>query len=103
MIYGEPTIKVDDDQTDRIGIRTLVLSRMWQPSRWPLTIEELDGEMPGVPEVPGGMLFVGRQTRRQGGAVRTHWSFEGIDGDGKSVTFRTRGNSLDFQFDPGFS
>ncbi|MEI9897154.1 MAG: hypothetical protein WDN28_25650 [Chthoniobacter sp.] len=31
------------------------------------------------------------------------WTFEGIGGDGKSVTFKDRSNSPDFSFEPGFS
>lgn len=103
MIYGKPAITIEDDQTDRIGIRTLILSQMWQPSRWPLSIAELDDEGPGVPEVPGGVIFIGKQTRRQAGALRTFWTFEGINGDGKGVSFKTRANSPDFGFDPGFA
>lgn len=103
MIYGTPTIHRDDDQTDRIGIRTLVLSQLWQPSRWPLSQEELDAESPAPPEVSAGVVFIGQQTRRQGGALRTVWSFEGINGNGKSVTFKQRHNSIDYRFDPGFS
>lgn len=103
MIYGTPQIHIDDDHTDRIGIRTLVLSQIWQPSRWPLSLAELDGEKPDIPAVPGGVLFIGEQTRRMGGVLRTTWTFEGINGDGKSVTFKDRSNSLDYHFQPGFS
>jgi hypothetical protein len=103
MIYGTPPINVEDDTTDRIGIRKLVLSQTWQASRWPMTIEELDEEEPEVPGVPGGMALVGHQTRRAGGGLKTFWTFEGINGDGKSVTFKTRGNSPDYSFEPGFA
>jgi len=103
MIYGDPPFHVDDDQTDKIGIRTLVMSKLWQPSRWPLSMLELANETPEPPEMAAGLLLVGRQTRKQGGALRTQWTFEGVDGDGKSVTFRTRANTIDFGFDPGFA
>jgi hypothetical protein len=103
MIYGDPQIHIDDDHTDRIGLRTLVLSQLWQASRWPLSLAELDGEKPGLPEVPGGVMFIGEQTRRIHGALRTTWTFEGINGDGKSVTFKDRTNSPDYSFEPGFS
>jgi hypothetical protein len=103
MIYGDPQVHIDDDHTDRIGIRTLVLSQLWQPSRWPLTLPELDDEKPDVPEVPGGVMFIGEQTRRVAGALRTTWTFEGINGDGKSVTFKDRANSPDYSFEPGFA
>lgn len=103
MIIGTPAITIEDDHTDRVGLRTLLLSQMWQPSRWPMSVGELDAERPPTPDVPGGVVFIGRQTRRQGGALRTLWSFEGIEGDGQSVTFKTRGKSLDWGFEPGFS
>ncbi|HSI10717.1 MAG TPA: hypothetical protein VK961_01675 [Chthoniobacter sp.] len=103
MIYGNPQIHIDDDHTDRIGIRTLVLSQIWQPSRWPLSLAELDEEKPDVPAVPGGVMFIGEQTRRTSGVLRTTWTFEGINGDGKSVTFKDRSNSVDYSFEPGFS
>jgi len=103
MIYGNPQIHIEDDHTDRIGLRTLVLSQVWQPSRWPLSLAELDGEKPDIPPVPGGVAFIGEQTRRIRGALRTSWTFEGINGNGKSVTFKGRSNSPDFSFEPGFS
>jgi hypothetical protein len=103
MIYGNPEIKIEDDTTDRVGLRTLILSQMWEPSRWPLSLEELDAEKPDVPDVPGGVGFIGEQTRRFGGAQRTFWTFEGINGDGKDVTFKGRTNSPDYSFQPGFA
>jgi hypothetical protein len=103
MIYGDPQLHIDDDHTDRIGIRTLVLSQLWQPTTWPLSLADLDGQKPDVPEVPGGVMFIGEQTRRAPGALRTAWTFEGINGDGKSVTFKDRSNSPDYSFEPGFS
>jgi hypothetical protein len=103
MIYGNPQYRIDDDTTDRIGIRTLVMSKLWQPSRWPLTIAELDAEKPEIPGVDGGVVFIGEQTRPLRGALRTFWTFEGVNGDGKSVTFKGRTNSPDYSFDPGFS
>ena len=69
MIYGTPGIHIEDDVTDRIGIRTLVLAQMWQASTWPLSMAELDAETPAAPEVPGGLLLMGRQTRRFGGGL----------------------------------
>ncbi len=103
MIYGIPPIRIEDDSTDLIGIRTLVLSQLWQPSRWPLTDAEYDAEKPGIPAVEGGMILIGNQTRPINGALRTSWTFEGISGDGKSVTFKDRANTIDYGFDPGFA
>ena len=103
MIYGKPRIKTVNDTTDLIGIRTLVLSQMWQPSRGDLTQDQLDKEQPSVPSVSGGVLLVGEQTRLSGGAMQTFWTFQGIKGDGKSVTFKDRSNSPDYSFEPGFA
>ena len=103
MIYGTARIKTVNDTTDLIGIRTLVLSQMWQASRGDLTQDQLDIEQPGIPSVSGGVLLVGEQTRISGGVMQTFWTFQGIKGDGKSVTFKDRSNSPDFSFEPGFS
>lgn len=103
MIYGTPSVTIEDDQTDIVGMRRLLLSQMWQPSDWPMSLDQLDAEGPDIPDIPAGMGLVGTQTRRQGGALRTFWHFEGINGDGKSVTFATRGNSPHYGFEPGFA
>ena len=94
MIYGKPQLLIDSDSSDKIGIRTLIASMMWQPSQEGLSLAEIDAQRPGVPSVSGGVLLVGNETRRNGGAYKTSWTFEGIDGDGKSVTFKDRSNSL---------
>ena len=103
MIYGKPQLLIDSDSSDKIGIRTLIASMMWQPSQEGLSLAEIDAQRPGVPSVSGGVLLVGNETRRNGGAYKTSWTFEGIDGDGKSVTFKDRSNSLDYSFEPGLS
>jgi len=103
MIYGELAVHIEDDQTDRIGFRTVVLRRDWQPSAWPLPMSELLAQTPDAPEMGPGYLLVGRQTRRTAGALRTFWTFDGIDGDGESVTFKGRGQSPDWRFEPGFA
>lgn len=103
MIYGKPRVIIVNDVTDVIGIRTLVLSQLWQPSRGDLTQDQLDQEQPDMPKVSGGVLLVGEQTRPSEGAMRTMWTFQGIKGDGKSVTFKDRSNSLDYAFEPGFA
>lgn len=101
MIYGEPQFKIEADVTDRIGIRTLIQSKLWQASRWPLSDAELQDEKPAPPTVAGGMLFIGDETRPVPGALRTYWTFEGINGDGRTVTFKDRSASLDYGFQPG--
>lgn len=103
MIYGTPAFKVDHDSSDRIGIRTLVMGKIWQASRWPLSIEEMDEETPAGPSVPAGMVLIGRQTQPMPGGLRTAWTFEGVHGDGKTVTFKDRTNSIDYEFSPGFA
>ncbi len=101
MIHGEPIVQLVNDTTDLIGIRTLVMSQFWQP-----TVDGLVaalGEKPKVPEAPEGVILVGEQTRRHGGGMRTAWTFQGINGDGNSVTFKNRDTSIDFGFEPGFA
>lgn len=102
MIYGEFHIKREQDTTDRVGIRTLVLSQKWQPSTWPLADPELDQQKPGIPAVSDAMMLMGVEHRDAGHAFRTFWTFEGIPGDGKSVTFKDRNTSFDYGFQPGF-
>ena len=101
MIYGEKQLQILQDTTDLIGIRVLVLSRLWQPS----TSEPLSAllEKPVPPTVPGGVILVGEQSLPSQGAMRTTWTFQGINGDGKSVTFKDRANSIDYGFEPGFA
>lgn len=101
MIYGEPQFKIEADVTDRIGIRTVIFSKLWQASRWPLSDAELQDEKPAPPVMSGGVLFVGDETRPVPGALRTYWTFEGIQGDGQSVTFKDRTKSLDYGFQGG--
>jgi len=46
---------------------------------------------------------MGAQTMKERGRYATMWTFQGINGDGKNITFRDRTNSLDYGFDPGFA
>ena len=105
MIYGTPALKILSDQTDRIGIRNLQVGIMWQASRWPLTLEELDGEAPSAPAPPSGMEIISRATQPMAGGLRTSFTFSGVHGlgNGKDVPFKTRSNSPDYQFTQGFS
>ncbi|HEX8313001.1 MAG TPA: hypothetical protein VF614_16875 [Chthoniobacteraceae bacterium] len=68
-----------------------------------MSISDMDAEAPEPPEVSGAVILAGRQTKPAPGGLRTFWVFEGITGDGKSVTFKDRRNSLDYGFDPGFA
>lgn len=101
--YGDKFFRIHDDQTDRIGIRTLVLAQLWQATRARMTLDELDAEAPATPATPSGMELIGRQRRPVGGALKEFWTYTGVHGNGKDVTFKTYGNSPDYQFDPGFS
>ena len=100
--YGVPQVVTTDDITDRIGIRTLTLAVNWQAGE-NLSQAQVDAATPATPEVPGGLLLIGKQTRNMGGFFRTSWTFEGINGDGKSVTFQDRLHTYDYGFEPGFS
>jgi hypothetical protein len=102
-VYGKFQIHIGSDQTDRIGLRTLQLYQHWQASRGDMSLAELDEEEPAPPEVPGGLFFIGRKRVRVGGVFRTSWEFEGVNGNGKDVTFKVRGTSPDFGFEPGFA
>ena len=101
MIYGAPQLEIVQDTTDLIGIRVLVLAQMWQPSTSELWAAL--NEKPGAPAVPGGVILVGEQTLPSKGAMRTTWTFQGINGDGKGVTFKDRQHSIDYGFEPGFA
>ncbi len=103
MIYGSTNIHTVKDSTDLIGIRTLLLRQYWQAESTNPTQGELDAMKPGVPGVPGGMMLMGEQTMKERGRYSTLWTFQGINGDGKSVTFKDRGKSIDYGFEPGFS
>lgn len=102
-LYGDPQFHLDNDDTDLIGLRTVTYGKIWQPSRWPMSMAELDAEKPDPPEVSGGVVLINSRTLPRGGGLRTTWTFRGINGDGKSVTFKTRANSIDYGFEPGFS
>jgi len=103
MIYGFNTIACVRDTTDLIGIRTLILRQFWQVQSTYPSQSEIDGLKPSAPGVPGGMLIMGEQTMKERGRYSTMWTYQGINGDGKSVTFKDRTNSIDYGFDPGFS
>ena len=100
--YGQFLLHLADAQTDLVGIRTIVRQQTWVASRSGMSQEELDAEEPAPPAMPGGMMLVGAQTRRRGGGLVTAWTWRGVRGDGKSVTFKERHNSFDSRFDPGF-
>jgi hypothetical protein len=103
MIYGTTNTHAVRDVTDLIGIRTLILRQYWQATATNPSQSELDGMKPGVPGVSGGLMLMGEQTMKERGRYATLWTFQGVNGDGKSPTFKTRGNSIDYGFEPGFS
>lgn len=103
MIYGTSNVHVVRDVTDLIGIRTLILRQYWQATSTNPSQAELDAMQPAAPSVPGGMRIMGAQTMKERGRYGTMWTFQGINGDGSSVTFKNRGNSIDYGFEPGFA
>lgn len=103
MIYGEPQVHVLRDVTDLIGIRTLMLRKYWQPSGTVRSQADIDAQKPLPPGVPGGVILMGEQHLKERGRMSTIWTFQGVNGDGRTVTFRNRSNSLDYGFDPGFA
>ncbi|MEO8204873.1 MAG: hypothetical protein ABI615_01740 [Chthoniobacterales bacterium] len=103
MIYGTTSVNLMHDATDLIGIRTLLLRQYWSVTESNPSQTTLDGLKPGVPGVPGGLMLMGEQTVKERGRYATIWTFQGINGDGKGVTFKDRLNSIDYGFDPGFS
>jgi hypothetical protein len=102
-LYGTPELEIVTDDTDQVGLRTLMVALAWAVLRWPMSIPELDEIAPAPPDVGGGLLLVGRRQRHNGGAMNTAWVYTGVNGSGKDVTFKTRGNSIDYRFEPGFS
>lgn len=103
MIYGQNTAHLIRDVTDLIGVRTLILRQYWQVTSANASQADVDAATPSAPGTSGGMLIMGTQTLKERGRYATIWTYQGINGDGKSVTFKDRGNSLDYGFDPGFS
>lgn len=101
MIYGQPNIHMVRDVTDIIGIRTLVLRQYWQPGG--ASQGDVDAAKPAAPAVPGGLAIMGEQTMKERGRYSTLWTYQGINGDGKSVTFKDRSHSIDYGFEPGFA
>lgn len=103
MIHGKLRLKIENDITDLVGLRTLVLSQFWQPTTGDLSVATLDAATPEAPAVPGGLLPIGQQTRQVDGGMRTFWTYQGIRGNGNVVTFKDRTNSLDYGYEPSFS
>ena len=103
MIYGSTNIHTVRDSTDLIGIRTLILRQYWQATDTNPSQAELDAMKPALPVVAGGLLLMGDQTVKERGRYGTMWTYQGINGDGKSVTFKERGKSYDYGFEPGFA
>ncbi len=103
MIYGANNVHVVRDLTDLIGIRTLLLRQYWQPEGVISNQADLDGQKPSAPSASKGVLLMGEQTLKERGRFATIWTYQGINGDGKSVTFKDRRNSIDYGFEPGFA
>jgi hypothetical protein len=102
MIYGKTPPHPVRDVTDLIGIRTLILRQYWQATATG-SQTDLDSQKPDAPNPGGRMKLMGEQTMKERGRMATLWTFQGVSGSGSDVTFKTRGKSIDFGFDPGFS
>jgi hypothetical protein len=105
MIYGSSNYHMVRDVTDLIGIRSLILRKFWTVPTGGNnpTQADVDAAKPDAPTVPGRMMLMGEQTMKEKGRYATLWTFQGIQGDGDSVTFKDRDSSIDYGFDPGFS
>lgn len=104
MIYGVTSVHSVRDLTDLIGIRTLILRQYWQSTTANPSQAELDAMKPGAPGgVSGGVMLMGEQTLKERGRYATYWTYQGVNGDGRGVTFKDRNNSLDYGFEPGFA
>lgn len=103
MLYGKASIHPVRDVTDLIGVRTLVLKQCWQVTAENPGQAEIDAAKPAAPGVPGGLTLMGDQTLKERGRFATLWTYQGINGNGKSVTFKNRQNSIDYGFDGGFA
>lgn len=103
MIHGANNVHIVRDVTDLIGIRVLILRQYWQCDLDRPSQADIDALKPSAPRVPGGLIIMGEQTMKERGRYATLWTYQGINGDGKSVTFKDRRNSIDYGFDPGFA
>lgn len=103
MIYGRTLYHPVRDSTDLIGIRTLILRRRWTVDGTSVNQADIDAAKPAAPPVPGGLMLMGDQTVRERGCYATFWTFQGVSGDGSSVTFKDRTNSIDYGFAGGFA
>ncbi len=103
MIYGTANVHPVRDVTDLIGIRTLVLRKYWSVDAASASVADVDALRPPVPGAPGGVMLMGEQVMRERGRYASLWTFQGIHGDGKSVTFKDRANSIDYGFEAGFA
>lgn len=99
-IIGKFRVKVHDDQTDLIGIRTLILSQVWQAEAGRTTPDDLDEQAPPVPAAPRRMEFIGKQRRPWGGGLREFWTYTGL---GDESLVKRLGKSNDYHFEPAFA
>lgn len=106
-IYGLPEFNITLDRTDRVGLRSLIVSLPWGmdsvPVAWDALLVALDAAEPAPPGTPPGMELMGRDRTTEGGVLATHWTYQGVHMSGKDVVVKDRSNSLDWRFDPGFA
>lgn len=81
------------DRTDRVGLRSIIASLMWgvheAPAEWEQLLASLDAAEPAPPRTPPGMELMGRDRTHEGGALYTHWTFQGVRMSGKDVVVKT--------------
>lgn len=96
-VVGRHIVRTEDDRTDRIGVRTLILSRRWQASTDELSRDQLDAEAPPTPAAPKRMELIGSQRRPDGGGLREYWTYAGLDPREDRVKRYGKSNDFDFQ------
>ncbi len=99
-IYGTPALKTESDEIDEMGVRRLVLSLRWCPSRAGLSRREIDLERPLAPEVPG-LALQSLSTTPGRGFYQTRWVYKGADREGNAeFPPQTRELSQNYRFEP---
>jgi len=80
-IYGNPTAKIVSDLTNKTGVRTIVYSRLWIPSKAGLSPGERAKERPTPPDVSPLLAYTGevKDTLRDG-YYESQWTAEGGEG-----------------------
>jgi hypothetical protein len=104
--YGTSRPKIESDETDQLGIRTIVLAQKWAVASQGEnpTIEEVLSSAPQGP-VLFGYLPLKPRTTPEGGGFVTRWTYgmEGQSDSNGNGGLKGRGQSNVCRFEPGFS